>query len=207
MMFKRIRAYHAHLGPGSLIQLMPAIPTSPIRPGFAHCMIQTTLVVRAKHIPLSPSLQRLAKAIHKSPLLNVRLAFEIKKALKPAAERTSYPQPHAPIRITISSRASRQESKIQPELMYIIFLYLVGLSMGRLLIFLGQFLENREKVPAGDSLPVIKERVASAKVLGAKPLSRKAHGSLRRDPKRPPPCPKAATASWQPASEACRCAQ
>jgi hypothetical protein len=59
-------------------------------------MIQTTLVVRAKHIPLSPSLQRFACAIHKSPLLNVRFAFQIKKALKPAAERTSYPQPHVP---------------------------------------------------------------------------------------------------------------
>jgi hypothetical protein len=110
-------------------------------------MIQTILVVRAKHIPLSPSLQRFACAIHKSPLLNVRFAFHIKKALKPAAERISYPQPHVPIRITISSTAMRQESKIQSELMYIIFLYLFGLSMGRLLIFLGQSPESREKVP------------------------------------------------------------
>jgi hypothetical protein len=53
--------------------------------------------------------------------------------------------------------------------MYIIFLYLVALSMGRLLIFLGQSPESREKVPAGNALTVIKERVAPAKVLGAKP--------------------------------------
>jgi hypothetical protein len=143
MMFNRICPYHAHFRPGPLIELMPAIPTSPIGPGLAHCMIQTTLVVRAKHIPLPPSLQRFACAIHKSPLLNVRFAFQIKKALKPAAERTSYPQPHVPT----FSTARRQESKIQPELMYIIFLYLFCLSMGRLLIFLGQSPESREKVP------------------------------------------------------------
>jgi hypothetical protein len=43
------------------------------------------------------------------------------------------------------------------------------MSIGGLLIFLGEFPENREQLPTGDVLTVIKERVASAKVLGAKP--------------------------------------
>jgi len=116
MMFNRIRAYHAHFRPGPLVQLMPAIPTSPIGPSLPDCMIQTIPVVRAKHIPLSPSLQRFACVIHKSPLLNVRFAFQIKKALKPAAERTSYPQPHVhPMRITTFSTARRCEGEIPAE--------------------------------------------------------------------------------------------
>ena len=67
-MFNRIRAYHAHFRPGPLIEPMTAITASRIGPSLPDCMIQTIPVVRAKHIPLSPSLQGFACAIHKSPI-------------------------------------------------------------------------------------------------------------------------------------------
>jgi hypothetical protein len=38
-------------------------------------MIQTTLIERAKDIPLSLSLQRLACPIHESPLMALRLIY------------------------------------------------------------------------------------------------------------------------------------
>jgi hypothetical protein len=66
-MFNGVGRHKPHFRPGALILLVPAITTIPILPGLLDCMIQATVIMRAKDISLSLSLKRVACLVHHSP--------------------------------------------------------------------------------------------------------------------------------------------
>jgi len=75
-MFNGVGGHEPHFRYGSLILLVPAITTIPILPGLLDCMIQTTVIKRAKDISLSLSLKRVACFVHQSPLFLLLFNFD-----------------------------------------------------------------------------------------------------------------------------------